>query len=196
MSRASGAGAYSHGIAWPSPRPQLDGEPAGRRDEARWSCRWPCSPLWHSVRTVLRHDPGGNRTSLGDHRSARHARDLPYPPNMRIRVILAGLLLAGILAGCGVLGARPRRRPRPVVDDGGRRAGRADRGRRRRPRRPDLGRRRLATGRDRERRGPRLRPGDRQRGRPARRCPRRSTTRRSSRRRPGSSWSAATSATP
>ena len=26
MSRASGAGAYSHGIAWPSPRPQLDGE--------------------------------------------------------------------------------------------------------------------------------------------------------------------------
>src|SRR6478752_9155368 len=27
MSRASGAGAYSHGIAWPSPRPQLDGAP-------------------------------------------------------------------------------------------------------------------------------------------------------------------------
>ena len=33
MSRDSGAGAYSHGIAWPSPRPQLDGErsPAGTR---------------------------------------------------------------------------------------------------------------------------------------------------------------------
>ena len=29
MSRASGAGAYSHGIAWPSPRPQLLGAPSG-----------------------------------------------------------------------------------------------------------------------------------------------------------------------
>src|SRR3954469_21414915 len=28
MSRDSGAGAYSHGIAWPSPRPQLDVVPA------------------------------------------------------------------------------------------------------------------------------------------------------------------------
>src|SRR6187397_1584028 len=33
MSRDSGAGAYSHGTAWPSPSPQLDGErsPAGTR---------------------------------------------------------------------------------------------------------------------------------------------------------------------
>ena len=29
MSRASGAGAYSHGIAWPSPRPQLLGARSG-----------------------------------------------------------------------------------------------------------------------------------------------------------------------
>src|SRR5687768_13080484 len=29
MSRASGAGAYSHGIAWPSPSPQLLGAPSG-----------------------------------------------------------------------------------------------------------------------------------------------------------------------
>ena len=29
MSRASGAGAYSHGIAWPSPIPQLEGEVDG-----------------------------------------------------------------------------------------------------------------------------------------------------------------------
>src|SRR4051812_39922550 len=31
MSRDSGAGAYSHGIAWPSPRPQLDGARSGVR---------------------------------------------------------------------------------------------------------------------------------------------------------------------
>src|SRR5438067_1617093 len=31
MSRDSGAGAYSHGTAFPSPRPQLEGGPASRR---------------------------------------------------------------------------------------------------------------------------------------------------------------------
>ena len=36
MSRASGAGAYSHGIAWPSPKPQLLGR--GRPPGRRWSC--------------------------------------------------------------------------------------------------------------------------------------------------------------
>ena len=35
MSRASGAGAYSHGIAWPSPSPQLDGARSRCRDDAR-----------------------------------------------------------------------------------------------------------------------------------------------------------------
>src|SRR5690242_16260451 len=37
MSRDSGAGAYSHGIAWPSPRPQLDG--------ARWRSTRVTAPL-------------------------------------------------------------------------------------------------------------------------------------------------------
>ncbi len=49
MSRASGAGAYSHGIAWPSPEPPARRRAVARRDEARFSCRWPCSPLWHPV---------------------------------------------------------------------------------------------------------------------------------------------------
>src|SRR3954471_23630711 len=34
MSRDSGAGAYSHGIAWPSPSPQLEGAPDPRRTTA------------------------------------------------------------------------------------------------------------------------------------------------------------------
>ena len=33
MSRASGAGAYSHGIAWPSPSPQLDAASDERRHD-------------------------------------------------------------------------------------------------------------------------------------------------------------------
>ena len=75
---------------------------------------------------------------------------------------------------CGLL-VSPRGRPRPCAVgepapspavagpwyDRGRRAGRADRGRGRGARRPDLGRRRAAAGRQRQRRGPRLRPGGR-----------------------------------
>ncbi len=34
MSRASGAGAYSHGTACPSPRPQLDGALVSRPTES------------------------------------------------------------------------------------------------------------------------------------------------------------------
>ena len=61
MSRASGAGAYSHGIAWPSPRPQLDAAPdadvtigtrvslAIARHHTARHMRWPGVPVRRRV---------------------------------------------------------------------------------------------------------------------------------------------------
>ena len=74
MSRASGAGAYSQGIAWPSPSPQLEGArpAAGTRRDA--GDRWPWRPLWHRPSAPV--GAGGRRWSrVGAHgRRERRAR--------------------------------------------------------------------------------------------------------------------------
>src|SRR5690349_3997983 len=49
MSRDSGAGAYSHGMAWPSPSPQLDADRAAAGTTLE-GVSVAMGPLWHRVR--------------------------------------------------------------------------------------------------------------------------------------------------
>src|SRR5262245_1558013 len=67
MSRASGAGAYSHGMAWPSPSPQLDGErsPAGT---TRALVSVAMRALWHP----LGRGPIRGSRAMSDRRGAAY----------------------------------------------------------------------------------------------------------------------------
>ena len=133
MSRASGAGAYSHGIAWPSPRPQLLGA-LGVLGTTRDSVRL----AMHGIIPPDPDLPGQGVASAGHDRTSRTCSPAPRSPARgRLRDpehgtrpdVHAGLeRFHGIRSGC-VLGPGPggADRAHRTGDDG--------------PRWPDLDRR-------------------------------------------------------
>ena len=96
MSRASGAGAYSQGIAWPSPRPQLDGDR---------------SP----VGTIARRRVGGHAGHYGTRSpKARPTRGAAAPPDDRRRGTMRVVAVTRVPCGSGAQHRRRRAARRPA----------------------------------------------------------------------------------
>ena len=182
MSRASGAGAYSHGIAWPSPMPHEVGAGTSRRVTARSVLT---RPLWHRA-IVVPPLPLGYAAAMRRLAGARELLDGPLDDPAALRGNLRDLARINRWFG-------GTRRSRRALDrllgrrTGAPHAARRGHGGRRHPARPARRRREarapaarhgggLAPGGD--RRGARGRPADRDGRRPrargvatAGRCP-------------------------